>query len=96
MFRIILSIQFAAVGLYDSANAIQTKSVMALADFPKRLTGPIVGGQVKLGFRFLERKEESVIVYFGSRNKYALVTCVHKGIGKKLGEGFLQKLRINV
>ena len=40
--RIILSMQFAAVGLYDSADAIQTKAIMALADFPKRFAPPIL------------------------------------------------------
>ena len=91
-----LGIQFAAVGLYDSADSIQTKTVMALADFPKRLTAPIVGRQVKSGFQLLERKEELVVIYFGSRNERALVTIMSKSIGKKLGKRFLQKLGINI
>ena len=91
-----LRIQFAAVGLYDSADSIQTKTVMALADFPKRLTAPIVGRQVKSGFQLLERKEELVVIYFGSRNEWAPVTIVPKSVGKKLGKRFLQKLRINI
>jgi len=40
--RIILSMQFAAVGLYDSAHAIQTKTIMAETDFPKRFAPPIL------------------------------------------------------
>ena len=91
-----LGIQFAAVGLYDSADSIQTKTVMALADFPKRLTAPIVGRQVKSGFQLLERKEELVVIYFGSRNERALATIMPKSIGKKLGKRFLQKLGINI
>ena len=91
-----LGIQFAAVGLYDSADSIQTKTVMALADFPKRLTAPIVGRQVKSGFQLLERKEELVVIYFGSRNEWAFVTIVPKSVGKKLGKHFQQKLRINI
>ena len=95
MFGIMLGIQFAAVGLYDSADSIQTKTVMALADFPKRLAAPIVGRQVKSGFQLLERKEEPLVIYLGSRNKHALATIVPKGIGKKLDKDFLQQLRIN-
>ena len=96
MFGIMLGIQFAAVGLYDSADSIQTKTVMALADFPKRLTAPIAGGQVKSGFRLLERKEELVLVYLGSRNKHVLAIIVPKSIGKKFHKRFLRKLRINI
>ena len=96
MFGNMLRIQFAAVSLYDSADSIQTKTVMALADFPKRLTTPIVGGQFKSGFRLLERKEKSVVIYFGSRNKRAFATIMPKSIAKKLGKRFLQKLRINI
>ncbi len=40
--RIILSMQFAAVRLYDSAHAIQTKTIMAQADFPNRFAPPIL------------------------------------------------------
>ena len=67
-----MSIQFATVGLYDNANSIQTKTVMAMADFPKRFAAPIVGRRVELGFRLLERKEELVVIYFGRRNERAL------------------------
>ena len=95
MFGIMLGIQFAAVGLYDSPYSIQTKTVMALADFPKRLTAPISGGQVKSAFRLLERKEEPLVINLGSRNKHALATIVSKSVGKKFDKRFLQKLRIN-
>ena len=91
-----MGIQFAAVRLYDSADSIQTKTVMALADFPKRLTAPIVDGRVKSGFRLLKRKEELVVIYFGGRNKRALATIMPKSIGKKFDKCLLQKLRINV
>ena len=84
------------MSIYDSADSIQTKTVMALADFPKRLTAPMVGGQIKSGFRLLERKEELVVIYFGSRNERSLATIMPKSIGKKLGKRFLQKLRINI
>src|SRR5947208_11154894 len=96
ILRIILSIQFAAVRLYDSADSIQTKTVMPLADFPKRLTAPIVDGQVKSGFRLLERKEELIVIYFSSRNQHAIATIVPKSIGKKFDKRFLQKLRIDI
>ncbi len=35
---------FATVSLHDSANAIQAKTIMAVADFPKRFASPIFGG----------------------------------------------------
>src|SRR5437764_5435391 len=92
---IMLGIQFAAVGLYDSSDSIQTKTVMALADFMKRFTGPIVGGQVESVFRLLEHKEEPLIIYLGGCNKHAVTTIVPKGSGKKFDKRFLQKLRIN-
>ncbi len=94
--RIIVSIHFATVGLYDSADAIETKTVMALTDFSKRLTSPIVGGHVKLAFWLLHSKEELAILHFDNHNNIALAATVPKGVGKKLDKRFLQKLRINI
>src|ERR1700746_960952 len=87
---------FAAVSLYDTANAIETKTVMALVDFPKRLTRPALGGQAKPALWLLKSKKESVLVHPGNRKKHAPVTIVTESIGKELCKGFLQKLRINI
>src|SRR5207249_10355275 len=65
------------------------------ADFMKRFTGPIVGGQVESVFQLLEHKEEPLIIYLGGCNKHAVATIVPKGIGQKFDKGFLQKQRIN-
>ena len=91
-----MSIYFAAVSLYDSANTIETKTVMALADFPKRLTGPAVGRQVKSALWLLKSKKESILVHPGNRKKRVPITIVTESIGKELCKGFLQKLRINI
>src|SRR5678815_703328 len=94
--RIILSMQFAAVRLYDSAHAIQTKTIMALADFPKRFAPPILGGQVKTSLWFMQGEEELVVIDFGFHQKRTFAAIMPKGIGEKLGKCLLQKLRINV
>jgi hypothetical protein len=91
-----LSMQFAAVGFYDSSDAIQTKTIMALTDFPKRLTPPVSGGQVKTSLWFMEREAESVFVDSRSRKKLAFATIVPEGVGEKLGKCFFEKLRINI
>jgi hypothetical protein len=77
---------FAAVGLYDSADAIETKPVMALADFPKRLASPIVQGHLKLGFWLLDGKKESSILRFGSHNDMAFTATMPESISKKLAK----------
>src|SRR5215469_319095 len=68
---------------------------MAVADVPKRLASPVICGQVKLFFWFLDGNEKAVILYFGSYNNMALAMSVSEGVGKELRERLLQKLRIN-
>src|SRR6516225_10096894 len=92
----ILSMQFAAVGLYDSAGAVQTKTIMALSGFPNWFAPPILRGQVKTILWFMESKEESGVVDFGFRQKPAFTAVMAESVGEKLGNHFLQKLRINV
>src|SRR6266480_5266214 len=94
--RIILSMQFAAVRLYDSPHAIQTKPIMAVADFPKRFAPPILGGQVKTSLWFMQGEEELVVIGFGFHDERTFATIMPKGIGEELGKCLLQKLRINV
>src|SRR5205807_6233069 len=88
--------QFAAVGLYDSANAMQPKPIMALADFPKRFAPPILGGQVKTSLWFMQGEEELVVIDFGFRDERTFAAIMPKGIGEKLGKCFQQILRINI
>ena len=95
-FGIILSLQLSAVRFYDSADAIQTKTVMALSDVSKRFTSPIVGVRSKAAFWFIERKQELAIADSGARNQCALAAIVPKSVGKKLDKHFLQQLRINI
>src|SRR6266581_2375882 len=94
--RIILSMQFSTVGIYDSADAIQTKAIMALTDSPNRFAPPILGGQVKTSLWFMQGEEELVVIDFGFREERTFATIMPKGIGEKLVKCFLQKLRINV
>src|SRR6266513_1703257 len=86
----------ATVGLYDTANAVQTKTVMVGADFSKRLVPPVVGGSFKPGFWLLHNKKKLAILHFDSHNDISLAASVLEGVGKKLVKRFLQKLRINI
>src|SRR5882724_1080775 len=86
----------ATVGLYDSADAVQTKTVMVGTDFSKRLAPPIVGGSFKWGFWLLHNKKKLAILHFDSHNEIGLAANVPEGVGKKLAKRFLQKLRINI
>src|SRR5204862_6942664 len=88
--------QFAAVGLYDSAGAIQTKTIMALGDLPKRLAAPIFGRQLKVSLWFMQGEEEPVIIDLGFSQNWAFAAIVPQGVGEKLGECFLEKLRITI
>src|SRR5436190_453558 len=88
--------QFAAVGLYDSADAIQTKTIMAQTDLPKRFAPPILRSKLKTILWFIESEAEPVVVDFGFRQNPAFATVMPESIGEKLGKYFLQKLRINV
>ena len=45
-----MSIHFATVGLYDSSDAIETKTVMALTDFSKRLRPQLSAVTSELAF----------------------------------------------
>src|SRR5206468_11120919 len=88
--------QFAAVGLYDSAGAIQTKTIMALGDLPKRFAAPIFGRQLKVSLWFMQGEEEPVIIDFGFSQNWPFAAIVPQGVGEKLGECFLEKLRVNI
>src|SRR5207247_3716731 len=88
--------QLAAVGLYDSAGAIKSKTIMALGDLPKRFAAPIFGRQLKVSLWFMQSEEEPVIIDFGFSQNWPFTAIVPEGIGKKLGECFLEKLRINI
>ena len=74
-----MSIQFAAVSLYDTPDAIQTKTIMTLAHFPERFAPPILGRQVKMSLGFTEGEEESLVIDFRSRNKRTFTTIVPEG-----------------
>src|SRR5438128_1267757 len=87
---------FTTVGLYDSADAVQTKTVMVGTDFPKRLAPPVVGSPFKPGFRLLHNKKKLAILHFDSHNDIAFAANVPEGVGKKLAKRFLQKLGINI
>src|SRR5947207_15929358 len=93
--RVIFGIYLAPVGLCHRAHAVQSKRVVALADFPNRLKRPALGGQVKSAFWLLKGKKESVLVHLRNRSKGAPITIVTESIGKELYKHFLQKLRIN-
>src|SRR5439155_24380781 len=79
-----------------NADAIQTKTIMALTHFPKRLAPPILGRQVKTRLGFTQGEEESLVIDLRSSDKRTLATIVPEGIGEKLGKCFLEKLRINI
>jgi hypothetical protein len=88
-FRIILRLQLTAVRFYDGADAIQTKTVMTLAYVPEGFASPILRGRLKSRFRFVESKEQSVIVDPGLRQQCAVAAIMLEGICKKLHKYFL-------
>src|ERR1043166_4312618 len=73
---IILSMQLAVVGFYDSPHAIQTKAIMPLTNFPNRFAPPILRRQIKTILRFMKSEQEPVVVDFGFRQKWAFATIM--------------------
>src|SRR5437762_14238246 len=88
--------QLAAVGLYDSAGAIQTKTIMALGDLPKRFAAPSFGRQLEVSLWFMQGEEEPVIIDFGFSQSCPFAAIVPQGVGEKLVDCFLKILRINM
>ena len=49
-----MRLQLTAVRFYNGADAIQTKTVMTLADLPERFASPILRGRIKSRFWFVQ------------------------------------------
>src|SRR2546423_15112539 len=80
---------------YDRADAIQTKTIMALADILERFAAPILCGRVESSFWFTQNELESVIVDAGTDQQCAVAAIMLEGVGKNLHKHFLEKLWIN-
>ena len=53
---IVLSLQLSAVRFYDSADAVQTKTIMSLSDVAERFPSPILRFRRESRFWFMERE----------------------------------------
>jgi len=95
-FGIVLSLQLSAVRFYDSADAVQTKTIMSLSDVAERFPSPILRFQRENRFRLMEREQEPPIANSGPCNQCALAAIVPESVGKKLHKHFLEQLRINI
>lgn len=95
-FGIVLSLQLSAVRFYDSADTVQTKTIMSLSDVAERLPSPILRFRRESRFWFMEREQEPPIADSGSCNQCALAAIVPESVGKKLNKHFLEQLRINI
>ena len=95
-FGIVLSLQLSAVRFYDSADAVQTKTIMSLSDVAERFPSPILRFRRESRFWFMEREQEPPIADSGPCNQRALAAIVPESVGKKLHKYFLEQLRINV
>ena len=93
---VILSLQLSAVRFYDSADAVQTKTIMSLSDVAERFPSPMLRFRRESGFGFMEREQEPPVVDSGPCNQCALAAIVLKSVGKKLNKHFLEQLRINI
>ena len=93
---IVLSLQLSSVRFYDSADAVQTKTIMSLSDVAERFVSPILRFRRESRFWFMEAEQEPPIADSGSCNECALAAIVPESVGKKLNKYFLEKLRINV
>src|SRR5262249_13866217 len=81
---------------YDSARAIQTKTIMTLGDFPKGFASPILRVRIKARLWLAECEKELVVTDFSTPNNYAFPTIMAKCIHDELAKYFLQKLWINI
>src|SRR4029453_3365336 len=95
-FGIVLSLQLSAVRFYDSAEAVQTKTIMSLSDVAERFPSPILRFRRKNRFWFGEAEQEPPIADSGSCNQCAVAAIVLESVGKKLHKYFLEQLRINI
>ena len=95
-FGIVLSLQLSAVRFYDSADTVQTKTIMSLSDVAERFPPPILRFRRESRFWFMEREQEPPIADSGSCNQCALAAIVPESVGKKLNKHFLEQLRINI
>src|SRR5438034_7320913 len=95
-FGIVLSLQLSAVRFNDSADAVQTKTIMSLSDVAERFPSPILRFRSENRFWFVKREQEPPIADSGPCNQCALATIVPESVGKKLHKYFLEQLRINI
>ena len=93
---IVLSLQLSAVRFYDSADAVQTKTVMSLSDVAERFPSPFLRFRRESRFWFVEAEQEPPIADSGSSNYRAVAAIVLESVGKKLNKYFLEQLRINI
>ena len=92
---VILSLQLSAVRFYDSADAVQTKTIMSLSDVAEWFPPPILRIRRENRFWFVEAKQKPALADSGSCNQCAFAAIVLESIGKKLHKYFLEQLRIN-
>src|SRR5258707_10683709 len=95
-FGIVLSLQLSAVRFYDSADAVQTKTIMSLSDVAERFPSPILRFRRENRFWLMEREQEPSIADSGPCNQWAFAAIVPESVGKKLNKYFLEQLRINI
>ena len=93
---IVLSLQLSAVRFYDSADAVQTKTILSLSDVAERFPSPILRFRRESRFWFTEREQEPPVVDSGPRNQCPLAAIVPESVGKKFHKYFLEQLRINI
>ena len=91
-----MSLQLSAVRFYDSAYAVQTKTIMSLCDVAKRFPSPILCFRRENRFWFMQAEQEPPIADSGSCNQCALAAIVPESVGKKLDKYFLEQRRINI
>ena len=95
-FWIVLSLQLSAVRFYDSADAVQTKTIMSLSDVAEGFPPPILRIRRENRFWFVEAEQELPIADSGSCNQCAVAAIVLESVGKKLHKYFLEQLWINI
>src|SRR5215211_5145915 len=95
-FGIVLSLQLSAVRLYDSAYAVQAKTIMSRSDVAKRHPSPILRFRSETRFRFMQAEHKPPIADSGPCNQWALAAIVQESVRKKLNKYFLEQLRINI
>ena len=96
VLAIVFSLQLSAVRFYDSADAVQTKTIMSLSDVAERFSSPILRFGRESRFWFMEREQEQPIADSGPCNQWAFAAIVPESVGKKLNKYFLEQLRINI